>query len=161
MAAPPPPPAAQLTSPSGRNARSLGFLGAAAALVVVGSFLPWLGRDGRSTSSWDLPVLSLMKGQPAGGLRTGPLLLLVALVAGALAAVPYLMRIPPNPGIAFLIAVVPINAGIAAVWASLKATPHLSLGPGALLTLAGGLILAGHALVTVSRARAAARVGGS
>ncbi|MDP9340802.1 MAG: FHA domain-containing protein [Actinomycetota bacterium] len=159
--APPAPPAVQPQGlgSSGRTARDLAFLGGAAALVLGGSLLPWLGRDGRSATSWDLPVISMFRGQPAGGPSTGIVLLVVALLAGALAAFPFLTRRSPRPGYGLLAASLAIDTGIAAVMASATVTPHLNLGAGAVVTLAGGLLLGVYSLRARSRLRAAVRAG--
>ncbi len=161
MAAPPAPPALrpQALGPSGRNARSLAFLGGAAALVLVGSFLPWLGRDGRTASSWDLPVVSVLRGQPAGGPSTGIVLLLVALVAVALALFPLVTRRSPRPGFGLLAASLAVDMGVAAAMASATVEPHLSLGAGAVVTLVGGLVLGAYSLRARSRMHAAIRAG--
>ncbi len=63
---------------------------AGAALVVLGSFLPWFSAGGFSPSAWDLRFVSLFTHEASDfELDTGPVLMIVVL-----AALPLLTRRP-------------------------------------------------------------------
>jgi hypothetical protein len=134
-------------------------LGAGGVLVLLGSVLPWLGRDGRSFSSWSYPVESMLRGEPTGGPSTGLALLVVGLIAVLLALLPTLVRRTPRPVYSVLAGSIAFDLSLAAVMASATVKPSLTLGIGAFVTLAGSVLIAVHSLLAKSRWYAAGRVG--
>lgn len=134
-------------------------LGAGGALVLVGSALPWLGRDGRSFSSWSYPVESMLRGEPTGGPSTGIVLLVVGALAVVLALLPTLVRWTPRPVYSVLAGSIAFDVSLAAVMASATVKPALTVGAGAFVTLAGSVLIAVHSLLARARWYAAGRVG--
>lgn len=134
-------------------------LGVGGVLVLVGSVLPWLGRDGRSFSSWNYPVESMLRGEPTNGPSTGLALLVAGLVAVLLALLPTLARWTPRPVYSVLVGTIAFDLSLAAVMASATVKPALTLGAGALVTLAGSILIAVDSLLARSRWYAAGRVG--
>jgi hypothetical protein len=82
-----------LTRPRKSN-RVIEYLpGAGAALIAIGSFLPWLRAGGTSISAWDIPLPTLFTHDAStSGVKVG-LLLLIPLVA----LVPYFTHKPIRP----------------------------------------------------------------
>lgn len=108
-----------------------------AALVIIGSFLPWYSFDGETLSAWDVPLGALASNSSDSGIDTGPVLLLVAL-----ALVPLLTRRPFPWGVGIVIAGVATNIGILGVRRLLDfpiASP--SMGIGLVLVLVGGALM--------------------
>jgi SH3-like domain-containing protein len=113
-----------------------------AAVVVVGSLLPWFGAGSRSANAWDIELVALFTHEATDvNLRTGPVLLGLALVAIVLGA----LRVPRAAGIACfgLLGGLTLVVGVAGLmlYADLPA-PQPALGVGMLLTVAGGITLA-------------------
>jgi hypothetical protein len=111
-----------------------GLLGA--ALVVVGSFLPWLSSGRKTLSAWSIPVLALIPGGPRQGVPVGPILLLVAIVL-----LPYLLRRPLPALVRLLLAAVAFNAAGSILIAVLRTGPPMTFGVGVVITLAGAVLL--------------------
>ena len=140
------------SSPGARRGQAADVvLGAGAVLVVAGSALPWLGRDGRSFSSWSFPVESMLRGEPTDGPSTGLVLLVVGVVAIGLALLPTLATRTPHPIFSVLVGSLAFDVALAAVMASATVEPTLTLGPGALVTLLGSVVIS--ASTGLSRAR--------
>src|SRR5687767_1964428 len=129
------------------------LLAAGGALVVVGSTLPWLGRDGRSATSWDLPVESLFRGEPTDGPSAGIVLLLVGGLAVVLALLPTLAKRTPRPVFSLLTGSLAFDVALMAVMASATIKPALTLGAGAIVTLLGSILISVSTLLARARWR--------
>lgn len=127
-----------------------GLLGA--ALIVIGSFLPWLSGNGRTVSAWNIHILALVPKGGSGGVMTGVLLLTAVVVL-----VPYVVRRRLPTLVRVLPALIAVNTAGAALVSGLRVDPRVSPGLGLLLTLAGGvLMIMGE--TGIGRARAGDRV---
>lgn len=107
---------------------------AGAALVVLGSFLPWFSAGGFSASAWDLRFVSLFTHEASDlELDTGPVLMLVVL-----AALPLLTRRPlPRWCVAVLGGLAILCAALALALPDPKPDPAVGL----FLTLLGGVVM--------------------
>lgn len=115
-----------------------------AALILIGSSLPWISRGGgASVSAWDIPIVLLFtKGSSDLDLSSGVLLLVPTL-----ACLSYLTRQP------FPRLLVPILATIAttsAIYGFRLAAGSLdtSIGAGVVVTFLGGAVMAADYVVT-------------
>ena len=117
--------------------KGVGFYGLlGAALVIVGSFLPWLSAAGTTLSAWGIPVLALIPKAGTGGIPTGAVLLVVVLVL-----LPYVTRRGLPMVVRVLLAAVATNAAGSALVLGLQASPRIGPGVGLLLTLAGAVLM--------------------
>lgn len=123
------------------NPLSLVAVGLPAALVILGSFLAWFSFRFGSFNAWDIEVVGLFTHDSTSfELKTGPVLLVLALAALALIVVPLSPRIVAVAlaglgGAVFVL-------GVAGVLLQLDfGEPRPDLGIGLLLTIAGGLAL--------------------
>lgn len=110
-----------------------------AALVVLGSFLPWFSAGGFSVSAWDLRFVGLFTHEATDiALDTGPVLMLVLL-----AALPLLTRRPlPRWAVALLGGLALLCAVLALALPDPKPDPAVGL----FLTLLGGVVMLGSAV---------------
>ena len=112
----------------------LSLIGAAAA--IGGSFLDWWSEGPISISAWDIPVKFLLSGDAGDGVKAGPFLLVVALVA-----IPLLTRRPLPPIAIMALGAVPIIVAGMALIRGMREEPSLDPRIGMLLTLAGGVLV--------------------
>lgn len=147
-------PAPSTIAEIGRSSRADVLLAAGAGLVLVGSALPWLGRDGRSVTSWSLPVESLFRGEPTDGPSAGIVLLGVSVLAGVLALLPTLARQTPRPIFSLLAGSAAFDIALMAVMASATVKPGLTLGAGAIVALLGSILISVSTVLARARWRA-------
>jgi len=117
---------------------------AGAALVLFGSFLPWLSVHGASASAWDISLTWLLSGNTiGGGLKIGFVLLAVVAVAiPALTKRPLPDAVLPTIGlVAMGLALVTLVRGLVGVTVDdIKFT--YDPGIGLFISLVGGGVLA-------------------
>jgi hypothetical protein len=112
-----------------------------AAAVVLGSLMAWFSAGGGDANAWDIEVVSLFTHEPTDiDLKTGPVLLVLALVALALIAVP-LTRRAATIAFGTLGASVFVLGVAALVFYLDTPEPRPELGVGLLLTVGAGLVL--------------------
>ncbi len=119
--------------------KGVGFYGSlGAAMVILGSFLPWLSSGGKSVSAWGIPLITLIPGGSGrgGGLTIGPLLLATVLVL-----LPYAIRRALPLALRLVLAALATNFAGLVMMLGLHANPLLFPGVGLLLVLAGGVLL--------------------
>ena len=104
--------------------------------VIVGSFLDWWGEGPFAVTAWDIPMKFLISGDVGDGIKAGPFLLVVALLA-----IPLLTRRPLPPMAVLAIGAVPIIVAGVALIRGLREDPSLDPRIGMMLTLAGGVLI--------------------
>jgi hypothetical protein len=113
-----------------------------AALVVLGSLLPWYSVGSESANAWDVEVVSLFTHESSDvDLKTGPVLVGVAVIALGLAAI----RLERRVAIVVygVLGLVALALGVLGIVLYLDTPePRPELGIGILLTIAGGITLA-------------------
>jgi hypothetical protein len=143
LVAPGSPAASGATAPAARTSTSglavagiglLSFLGAIAA--ALGGFLDWWSTGGISLTAWDIPMKYLVTGDVGDGVKAGPFLLVVVLVALPLAT----RRALPAAALYGIGLVPTLIAGVALI-RGLRQDPSLDPRIGLVLTLAGGVLI--------------------
>lgn len=111
-----------------------------AALVTIGSFLPLLSTDGLpSITAWDTPAGFLVSDNPApSDFKLG----VVLIAAAALVLLPLLIRRALPPLLLLVFAAPATNLGVHLMLIKARTDGYPNLGPGTLLTGAGGLLIA-------------------
>jgi hypothetical protein len=112
----------------------LSLVGAAAALV--GGFLDWWKIGGVSATAWDIPMKFLVTGDVGDGLKAGPFLLVVVLVA-----IPLVTRRALPAAALLVIGLVPTLIAGTALIRGLRQDPSVNPRIGFVLTLAGGVLI--------------------
>jgi hypothetical protein len=113
------------------------FSAGGAALVLVGSFLPWLSVGPFSASAWDISLNYLLTGHGTlSGFKVG-----IVLVAVVVVAIPSLSGRPLPGWVVPLVGGVSLCAALAALVRGLGTAPSLDPGVGLFVTLAGGATL--------------------
>ena len=150
-------PAAVVASGSAvSTAQSVGGIGLLALVggvaVAVGGFLDWWKVASIGVTAWDIPMKYLISGDAGDGVKAGPFLLVVVLLA-----LPLVIR-RPLPGWAVMaVGTVPILVAGAALIRGVKADASLDPRVGLMLTLVGGALIvmlgAGVGAATMQRAR--------
>ena len=117
-----------------RAAGPLAVIGA--ALVVLGSFLPWWSSP-VSVSAWDLPLRRLVSNTASTAQpRTGPLLLIVALVA-----LPLVTGRSLPSWMLLVVAAVATNLALFALLRAVQPQPQPDPGLGAGVAFVGGVLI--------------------
>ena len=116
---------------------------AGAALAIIGGFLPWFTQSGFNISAWDIRFVTLLTHDPSDvAIDTGVVLLITVL-----AAIPLVTQRPLSRMVRLLLAAVPIVVGLLAIVLLLDTPdPRPSIGIGLVLTIVGGIVMAGSAL---------------
>jgi len=133
----PPPP--EPPAPSRGAIRGLTLISLVGALAIAGgSFLDWWKLGSASVTAWDIPIAKLLTGATGDGFKTGPVLVVLALV----------LLVPiatgrPLPSIVVL-PVAALAMGLAASAALRGLTGDVTVYPdiGLILTLGGGTLAA-------------------
>ena len=106
------------------------------AAVIGGGFLDWWKVAGVSLTAWDIPMKFVLSGDVDDGLKVGPFLFVVVLLA-----IPLVTR-RPLPAIATMaIAVVPIVLAGMTLIRGVREDPSIDPKLGMLLTFAGGVLI--------------------
>ena len=120
---------------------------AGAALVLLGSVLPWWTLGGSHSNAWDIPIGPLLRGTGTdAGLKTGVLLLVVVLVG-----LPLLLQRPVSGWVNAAVGAVACNLAVCGVITALRFDPHLGIGIGLVLTFVGGASLIGERVAALYR----------
>ena len=103
---------------------------------MIGGFLDWWNVAGVSVTTWDIPMKFLVTGDAGDGIKAGPFLLVVVLVA-----LPLLTRRTLPGGALLAIGIVPFLIAAAALILGVREEPSIDPRLGLLLTLAGGVLV--------------------
>jgi hypothetical protein len=109
----------------------LSLLGGAA--VIIGSFLDWWSVGPASLSAWDIPMKFVLNGDVGNGIKAGPFLLVVVVLA-----VPMLSRKPLPSIVVMAIGAVPVIIAGMTLIRGVRENPSLDPRIGMILTLVGG-----------------------
>jgi len=112
---------------------------AGAALVLLGTLLPWLSSGGVSIPAWRLPLRLLAFGSDGQGAPSTGLFLL--LVVAVLVGPPLVTRQRLPPWALFLLTALVPNLALFAVLRAVKPRPQPTPGAGAVLALVGGILM--------------------
>src|SRR4051812_35090660 len=111
------------------------------ALILLGTFLPWFTRGAMSVSSWRAPLWFVLANKTTiGGPKTG-----IALLMPLILLAPWLARRRVHWLVTTLLAAVATTLPVEAVARCMQLRHGIHAGVGVLVTLSGGLILAGEA----------------
>ena len=135
-----------LVAPARRRVTPWPALGA--ALVIVGSLLPWLSAGPGDADAWDVPLWNLIDHEStAEHPKTGLVLLLVLA-----ACIPYLTRTPLHPAVPFVLGGAAALSSLGGFFLANSLGELVDPGIGLLVVLIGGLVLAAEPVLT-TRAR--------
>lgn len=104
--------------------------------VLVGGFLDWWKLGRASLTAWDIPMQFLVTGDTGDGVKAGPFLLVVVLLA-----LPVLTRRRIPSWAVMLIGVVPMLLAAGALIRGLRQDPSVDPRIGLVLTLVGGVLI--------------------
>lgn len=140
---------------SGLAVAGIGLLSLSGAVaVVVGGFLDWWNVAGLSATAWDIPMKFLLTGDIGDGVKAGPFLLVVVVVA-----LPLVTHRPAPSAALLAIGLVPVLIAAAALIRGVREDPSLDPRIGLLLTLAGGVLVMLEGLGIGARAAGRSRAG--
>jgi hypothetical protein len=129
-------PTATARQQSGLMLAGVGLLSLLGAVAVgIGGFLDWW-KVGASVTAWDIPMKFLVTGDVGDGVKAGPFLLVVVLVA-----LPLVTRRPLPSTALLVLGAVPALLAVTALIRGVREDPSIDPRIGLVLTLAGGVLI--------------------
>jgi hypothetical protein len=121
---------------------------AGAALVLAGSFLPWLRAGGSDANAWDISLKSILGGELTdSGVKAGVMLVPVVLVA-----LPLLTNRAVTGWVNVVAGGLASNIGACGLILTRRFEPSLGIGVGLVMCLLGGAAMAVECMVALRKA---------